>query len=372
MRASDLYRRVALVVPLALMAGCNLLTDARNSDTSSNEAWEQSTNLSGEFGGYDFEAELPAFGDTEILKMDGQEASVELSGEDRSIVDEPGAFALRIVWGQLEGNRDATEPVDWSGSISVTSGAVAVLRTIAFEYPHDHLLHRDSRQELGFVSHTLPHYDGLLLVIKDGGDPEATLTFATGPLNETIRLSELRDIDRAIRVRPEGNAVAFTGIELDFDPACPHGGLRGEWVLRSGERGVFRGAWVTALGEPIGHLRGHFGINDDGRRVWFAKIIDRAGEVVGLARGAWRPSDDLERPGGVFEGHWMAREGEIRGAVAGQYVATRHGDDAVAGVFSGRWRTACEPTEPPADEPPAEEPPAEEPPSEPEPGSDAP
>jgi hypothetical protein len=353
-----------------MTTGCNLLTDARtDSNATDGEAWEQTTNLSDEYGGYDFESEQPAFDDSEIMKLDAQEASVEVSGEDVSIADEPGAFALRILWGQLEGNRDATEPVDWSGSISVSSGAVAALRTIAFEFPNDHLLRRENRQELGFVSHTLPHFDGLLLVIKEDGDPEATLTFATGPMRETFRLSELREIDTVIPVDRAGNAVSLTGIGLDFDPACPHGGLRGRWVQRTAERGVFRGAWVTALGLPIGHVRGHFGINDEGRRVWFAKIIDRAGDVIGLARGAWEPSDDLKRPGGVFAGHWVARAGEIRGAVGGHYAATPHSDEAVAGIFSGRWRSACERTDQPGDEP-VDEPPADEPPADAEPGAE--
>ena len=154
MRAADLFKKVALMaLPLAVMTGCNLLTDARtDSDNPSDDAWEQTTDLTSEFGGYDFDGEDPAFGDTEIMKMESEEASVEVVDEDTSIADEPGAFAVRILWGQLEGHRDAnTNRLDWSGSISVSSGAVAALRTIAFEFPNDHLLRRDNRQELGFV-----------------------------------------------------------------------------------------------------------------------------------------------------------------------------------------------------------------------------
>ncbi len=363
MRVADLLKRAVLVVlPLSLMTGCKLLTDAATTDLPSPEAWEETADLNSEFGGYDFESEVPAFGDSEIMKMESEEASVEAADEERAIADDAGAFAVRILWGQLEGNRDAERPVNWSGAISVSSGAVAALRTIAFEFPHDHLQRRDSRQVLPFVSYTLPSFDGLLIVVKDDGDPEATLTFETGPLTETFRLSELREIDTVIPVDDLGNAVSLTGIEIDRE--CPAGGLRGHWMKREGERGVFRGMWVTALGTPVGHVRGHFGVNDEGMRVWFAKIINRDGEVIGLARGGWEPSEELDRPGGMFAGHFVAREGEIQGGVRGHYVATRRSDEGVAGVFNGRWRSACdrpgdepddrpgdEPTDPPADEP---------------------
>ena len=372
MRAADLFKHVAAVtLPLAMMTGCNLLTDSNtDSGLPSSEAWESTTDLTSEFGGYNFESESPAFGDTEIMKMEAEEASAEVADEHASIADEPGAFALRILWGQLEGNRDAGERLDWSGSVSVSSGAVAALRTIAFESPFDHLLRRENRQELGFVSHTLPRYDGLLLIVKGDGDPEATLTFATGPLTETFRLADLREADRVIPVDDLGNAVSLAAVELDTDPACAHGGLRGHWLVRDGERGVFRGLWVTALGEPVGHVRGHFGVNDAGERVWFAKIIGRDGNVIGLARGGWEPNDDMERPGGVFAGHFVAREGAITGSVGGHYVATRRGEDAVAGVFNGRWRTCdagSDPGDAPGDIPPADETPRDEVPGDPAP-----
>ena len=125
MRAADVFKTVALVVlPLALMTGCNLLTDARqDTNLPSDDAWEQATDLNGEFGGYEFTNEEPAFGDSEIMKMEAEEASVEVADEDASVADEPGAFVVRVLWGQLEGNRDATERLDWSGAITSATNA---------------------------------------------------------------------------------------------------------------------------------------------------------------------------------------------------------------------------------------------------------
>jgi hypothetical protein len=306
------------------------------------EAWEATTDLTSEFGGYEFTDETVAFGDAELMKIEAEESSVEVADADSSI--EPESFALRILWGQLRGDPEAESVLDWSGSISVSAGALAVLRTIAFERPADHLLRRDSRQALGFVSHTRPHFDGLLLVVRDSDDPEATLTFETPTFSRSWRIQELREIDAVIGVDDIGNAVSLEAIQID--PTCPVGAVRGHWVQREGERGIFRGLWLSALGRPLGHIRGHFGITDEGRRVWFGKIIRDDGRVIGLARGEWGPSDDPEQPGGRFAGHWVAREGKLGGAVAGHYVPARRGEDRVGGFFQARWRTQCDAAEP--------------------------
>lgn len=352
MKAADRFKTPAgrrtwltlplVALPLVVLTGCNAPTGSSEDGAASGPNWEQGTNLTSAYGGYDFESEQPAFGDSEILKIESDEASVEVDDSEAWLTARPGAVAVRILWGQLRGNREATEVIDWSGAIRVSAGGVAAVRTIAFEFPNDHLLQRESRQELGFVSHTRPHYDGLLVVVGDSDDPEATLTFESGPLTQTLRIAELREIDTVVPVDDAGNAVSFVGVPLDVDPACARGGLRGRWLHREGERGVFRGLWVTALGRPIGHVRGHFGINDADVRVWFAKIIARDGSVIGLARGGWQPAEDLEQPGGVFRGYFVSRDREVGGPLGGHYVATRRLDDGVAGVFQGRWRVACD------------------------------
>jgi hypothetical protein len=331
-------------LPLVWFAGCNVPTGSNETDRPAGEAWEAATDLTSEYGGYQFADEKPAFGDAEITKIEAEESPLVV--DDPDSMDMHGCFALRILWGQLRGNPEAEQVTDWSGMISVTSGGLAVLRTIAFEVPYDHLLRRENRQEVGFVSHTQPHFDGLLLLVRDPGDPAAILRFETAPFTGAWTFQELREIDTVIPVDELGNAVSLEGIAIDFDPACPNGAVRGHWVQRDGERGVFRGLWVTALGRPVGHIRGHFGVNPEGARVWFGKIIDRDGRVIGLARGAWQPSEDPERPGGTFAGHWVAREGALRGTVAGHYLPAREWESGVGGFFQGRWRTDCDAPEP--------------------------
>ena len=341
MRAATLLERVLAVgLPLTWLVGCDPMTDSRQDATDSGATWEQSTNLTSEYGGYDFTNEKPAFGDPEVLAIGSEESPVVVSDAESLIAQ--NAFALRILWGQLRRNTDATQVTDWSGRIAVSAGGFGVLRTIAFERPGDHLLPRENRQTLGFVSHTLPSFDGLLLLVRDPGDPTATLRFETGPFTGSWTLAELREIDTVIPVDALGNAVALQGMPVDSVAACPNGYVRGRWREREGERGVFRGMWVTALGRPVGNIRGHFGMNDQGERLWFGKIIDRDGLVIGLARGTWEPSADPARPGGAFSGHWMGRGGERQGGVAGHFMAARETEYGVAGYFQGRWRTACD------------------------------
>ncbi len=334
MRAATRFKRLLLLgAPLMWLVGCDFLTSTQEPSAD----WEAATDLSSEYGGYAYTDEQPAFGDPSFAKLEAEEATVAM--EPAATPVPAGTFALRILWGQLRGNRDLEVVTDWSGGIAVSSGGVAVLHTIAFEMPGDHLLPRENRQELGFVSHTQPHFDGLLLAIHPGDDLEATLSFRTVAYSNTWKLSDLATINMVIPIDALGNAVALEGIVLDAP--CPTGFVRGHWVRRDAEeRGVFRGLWATSLGLPLGHIRGHFGVNEEGR-VWVGKIIDREGRILGLARGSWEPSDAPEMPGGSFAGHWASLGGERQGAVGGRYMPAMEGERGVAGFFAGRWNTAC-------------------------------
>lgn len=343
MRAANLFKRVLLVAaPLVWLIGCDSLTDSQDGPDPSATDWEAATDLTSDYGGYTFSDEKPAFDDPEVAKIDGEENLVPLEVDDPEM--QRARFALRILWGQLRGNRNMMQGSDWSGGIAVSSGALGVLHTIGFEM-RDQVLPRENRQQLRFMSRTQTHMDGLLLAIHEDGDDAATLTFESGPFRHTWRLSELRGIDTLIAVDDLGNAISLQAIEVDAE--CPRGFVRGHWLKREGaERGVFRGLWATTFGRPVGHIRGHFGVNDQGERLWFGKIIDRQGRVIGLARGHWVPSDDAALPGGTFQGHWAARQGERTGGVGGHYLPTRDSERGIAGFFAGRWGTDCE--EPPA------------------------
>lgn len=329
-------------VPVALLAGCGLLTDSKDSSPSGDDSnWEASIDLNASYGGFEFTDEnSDAFGDPQVRAVAELEGG-EIAEPDTMPSD--STFALRVTWGQLEGNREATTSVDWSGSISVTGGGIGVARVIAFERPFDHLLPRTNRQTVAFVSHTRPHYDGLVLVVREAtGRVPATagsLTFATGPLTQTWSFEELRRANLVIPVDDLGNAVSITGIVRG--DSCPSGFTRGGWLQREEGRGIFRGVWTGPLGGTAGHIRGHVGVNDMGQHVWFAKIVGARGRLIGLARGTYEPSSDPMLPGGTFTGRFVARPGDRGGSVAGRYVLREMTERGQGGFFEGRWNADC-------------------------------
>ena len=354
MRAGHISKTALVTLTMALLAGCNPLGNEKQ-DTLGDPTWENSTDLISEYGGYAFTDEKASFGEPEFTMLEIAENS--LAAADSDTVATPNAFLVRVLWGQLEGNPDATQVIDWNGAFSVSSGRLAALRTLAFERRTDHLLRRDDRQVVPFESRTLPHFDGLLLLIHDvDGDPAATLNMRTGPYSGSWTFEELRQANLVIPVDDLGNAVSVTGISLPDDAACLGGAVRGHWLQRADQGGVFRGLWMSRIGQPIGHMRGHFGVNEAGHNVWFAKIIDREGRLIGLARGTYEPS--MEGPGGMFVGHWAANEGKRTGSIVGRYLPSRSDRERSAGFFQARWKSDCDgdpdpagPIEEPLDQP---------------------
>lgn len=338
---------LAVGVPIAMLAGCNPLGNESNDDTT-DSSWEASTDLVSEYGGYEFTDEKASFGESEFQKLEIDENAI--AAADSDTVAAPNGFLVRILWGQLEGNPNATEVIDWSGAFSVSSGRLAALRTLAFERTTDHLLRRDDRQVVPFESKTLPHFDGLLLLIHDpDNDPTATLSMRTGPFTESWTFEELRAANLVTPVDDSGNAVSVTGITIPDDVSCLGGAVRGHWKVRDDGSGVFRGLWMSRLGRPIGHIRGHFGINEEGQQVWFGKIIGRDGNLIGLARGGYEANP--EGPGGMFRGHWAVRDSDRSGSIAGHYLPARRDNSRGAGFFQARWKSNCEGEEDPNTDP---------------------
>ncbi|MCA9619530.1 MAG: hypothetical protein KC731_10910, partial [Myxococcales bacterium] len=177
------HRLPALSAALLLLAAaCSVETTPEDDDvTAIQDALELDD------GGMTMDAEAPAFGDEEQFTAIDDFAEVAdatpvevAAGLDR--------YRVVLIWGSLARGETPASPTDWSGDLSLDQGAMRVTRTLVFD-SQDGLLPREDAQTVSFVSHTLPHVDGLALDLV--APPGASLSFTTAPLTATIRLADL-------------------------------------------------------------------------------------------------------------------------------------------------------------------------------------
>ncbi|MGD8414508.1 MAG: hypothetical protein PVF33_09760 [Candidatus Latescibacterota bacterium] len=356
-------KRTTLCVLLALsatalwmIAGCSSTEEPGIDDELVTR--EQVVNLDDPYGGFNFGDEEPAFGDEQMSALYGPELNASY---DDPTEDDPDVVRARdrlrpvtylmITWGNLEADSTITSPTDWSGSLSAENGAICLKRTIFFD-AHDQILPRTSRDLLEWVSHTQPHFDGILVALHkivkpdttvdsasvDVNDVAMSVTFDTGPLTVTINETDLADLHRVVTVDDAGNAVAFNTFKF-YPQGCPQGFMAGQWrPVADRPGGIFRGKWISANGVHEGYLRGIYGPSSDGDKVFFGKWIRRDGRFEGLLVGYYGNYD--AHPGGWFRGAWLTRSLHVGGHVNGVWN-TRDTADRPGGFFKGRWKMAC-------------------------------
>ncbi len=242
---------------------------------------------------------------------------------------------ILVAWGYLQPHPNATEVVDWSGSISVTNASLRVVRTVRFEDNDSVTEPRTSPSSVSFTSHTRPAADGLLLEIATNAtlDPTSagvTLTFDSAAFQNSIPLTPGERLSEVIPVDNAGHVLAYHVIRPDA-AVCHEGFLRGQWNVALNAAGVEVGTLVGVIdngdGSVRGQLKGVFGQRANGKKVFFAKVIDPSGNFIALIAGMY---DD-----GVFMGRILIGANHIiDGRVHGHYfaglppVATGNGDDA--------------------------------------------
>ncbi len=291
------------------------------------------------FGGLDEADEEPAFGDELI--------AVELSEEDPAVADPlppddvVGARHIRVAigWGYLRPHRDATEELDWSGTISVENAGLRVLRTIRFE-ERDSVTPPTERTEVAFVSHTKPHFDGLLLDVVVPPETEetrgpVTLTFTSAPFTGSLTLEPGMRLTRVVPIDNAGHVIAYHIVRPDpVGDGCIEGFVGGVWDTKGEvaghEVGVLKGRLTAADGTIHAHLRGVFGERRNGRHVWFAKVVGPEGRFRGVMAGRYAD--------GKLAGLFLGRGRLIHGVVKGVY---RDGDGDGDGAFQGRFSERC-------------------------------
>ena len=299
-------------------------------------------------GGLDESDELPMFDqaalydEAEISDMSEVPYNDQLE-TDAAITDliaSPDAtlYHVTLVWGQMPADLQNDTPYDWSGEIAVNRGGIIIRSALRFDGRTDHLRPRDASRPnvVAFDSETLPHRDGLRLLVVDP-TPDAVEPLVLSYIqNATGERFEAAMTDLVVRPQSRlmddrGNRIVAVAMRQP-DVACEYGFLGGRWHKVAEDRGRILGRVVTADGEIAGHMRGIYGRRDNGDRVFFAKYINRAGEFRGILHGTYAA--------GLFLGRWRTRDGDV-GGLRGEYIETAP-DARIGGHFMGRWaETRC-------------------------------
>lgn len=335
-------------VPLALIT-IAALAACGNVGSGVSTPEEVQSRLDVDQGGYSLEDEAPAFANTELFESAGLlDAQLEVDdvladapevvalSQPAGGVTPPRRFVLVAVWGQPRVDWNVPDWADWSGSVSVTKGAVLARRTVRFD-AEDALLPRTDPKVLPFVSYTQPHHDGLVVNIFDNPDPsiaiqgQVTLQLAHLPQPIVIPYDQLDGFRLLVTVDNLGNKLLIAAEEIPAN-SCAAGFLLGHWHRLAPNLGFFIGQWSGDTGVLHGHLLGIYGTNAANEQVFFGKYIGLGGLARGVLAGGYG--------GGHFTGLWHGANGP-EGVIGGVYHDTLAGPES-GGLFLGGWaRTNC-------------------------------
>jgi hypothetical protein len=304
------------------------------------------------YGGLTTEDESPQFGEQAVFgAMGSAEADPvfedAIAADPAFITEEQNATTIHyllLAWGRLkrdnaDGTVDVTSPQDFSGTLSVTDGGMAVVRKVRMETAQgDGVLPRTDRKLIEWQSTIYGGIDGLLVKIAAPADATVTLTAAGQTIAKTV--AELDLTYGIVDVPATDDALAWAAAKVEKANGCPHGYMVGRWNKKISIGGVFRGRWVTADGELRGHMRGLFGARHDGDHVFFGKWIGGGGEFNGLVAGRYADN--------TLQGHWLDRDLQLKGRVKGVYFEPPVLEPRKVGFYLGTWQEACpaDPIEP--------------------------
>jgi hypothetical protein len=327
-------------LPLALFLATSATACVESSTAGTDDdATEVTSALEQENGGLDTADEAPMFDqqlafDTAAIEADAPIVdAMESDPSVTAIANQAGAARHRVLiaWGRMPADPDATTGRNWSGSLTLSRGALVLGRTIGFEDQTDRLMPRQSIARVDFQSVTRPHADGLVLRVLDPdpsqGALRLTYTSADATATHELDLSQLANGPISIDAGDGNRVIAIALRERD---ACDHGFMRGRWVALQPHVGVYRGVIANESGEVTGHIRGIWGQRRNGDKVMFGKFVDREGHFRGLLVGTYEA--------GQFRARWLVRSGD-HGLAGGVYFDA---PNVRGGMFVGRWaETSC-------------------------------
>jgi hypothetical protein len=323
-------------------------------------------------GGFTYSNEEPEFGevaDFNALQLETDSAVVDPIASDPTVaaLDATPAPAVDgrdviIVWGKIPADPDATVTRDWSGSLSVSRGALYVRRTISFD-AGDHLLPRTSPEVVPFVSYTRPWVDGLSLRVLDpspstadplvityqsslatpGGGSGSSSSSGSGPVGPITYTFNLDQLTSGPIVIDAGDGFKMVAVGVHKDTVgCAGGFMRGRFHALGNGDGEFRGLVTDRIGVPVGHVKGIYGMRPAATStsaastsaasvpMLFGKFIDLQGEFMGVFAGSYDATGD-------FAAEWKVPGDDVHGVIHGHYADSTAVD---GGVFLARWAQA--------------------------------
>lgn len=334
---------ITVLAALALiLGGCTSSTDTSTTDTIGLE----------DFGPYQAVDESSAdFGDPDIAEVLAENTEQEFddpiaylpvidSIESR---ERPAVFCFRMVWGNLAGDSGVTDLTDWSGSLTLSRGAIVVTHVIRFEPGQDYLLPRYNEagyyvpEELRWVSQTSSHFDGLatrLYIPPSITDEVVTVTYESEQYSTSFTIYELADLDTLIDIGA-GNAISFQASPCEPRVNIPdRGHMIGRWGRDDDGQGIFYGRWMTLRGRIIGSVNGRWGVDSTGHRVFVGKYVDRQGRFEGFVKGTWHARGLGPNATGQFRGRIFNADREPIGVLKGHF---KQGTTRKGGYFAGKW-----------------------------------
>lgn len=328
-----ILRHSVFALPLLAAAACG-------SSDYVGDGTELESELESSFGGQTIADEAPDFGDPGFAEVDLAADVAPIADALPTNHDNPRGLRLLVQWGYLPPRPDATDTIDWSGSITATNAALRVLGRVRFE-PRDELLKdRTDPTKIEFSSHTKGASDGLLLEVVTGPDlnpsnGSVTLTFTSAPITKSLiiapgtRPGEVVDVDEA------GHILAYHFVRPNAG-ACREGFIRGRWTggtVNGTAVGTIEGRMESNDGRLYGDVKGIFGRRKDGHNLFFAKVIGTDGTFKALLAGQYGE--------GKFVGRiLLGPDHRIDGHVDGRYFEP-FANEQKPGGFQGHWSQGC-------------------------------
>jgi len=242
-------------------------------------------------GNLDFLTEERLFGETHRAEfVAAAESETTQAIEGPAAPSNVSSTAVWAGWGHFIGTRDEDQVLDWTGTLSTSTGELTLVRTVKFDR-RDQVLTPPDTRTIAFVSRTRPHFDGLIARLDATGGADVTLSTPNGSFAATP------STEPAIqRFDVEGTAakVALLTVPVPEAGSCPHAVITGRWRDTTNARGNIDGRlvgrWFTPTGELVGHWRAFMGTRSDGSQVVFGKVIDADGNALALLEGTFDAS----------------------------------------------------------------------------------